>query len=255
MKRCLLLLLGCVLAWGLAWGQGSEENSLCVTFRLSPSDAELMVDSVSVTVDADGMARVMLAPGSHTYFAGALGYVSMQKGLVVGDADKNPVVDVTLTPFRNQFIIAPSETADSAMVFLDGRYVGDAPLILGNLAAGRHEICLMKEHYHSLKFNTRIGKKETKSFAPQMTSKMGRVVIRTSEYRPNIFIDGEYVGKVPWHGWLEEGTHVIEFRDPPRATETHVFEVVADAIGHTYLFEYPEEDPAAWNCTSGFLAR
>lgn len=115
-----------------------------------------------------------------------------------------------------------------ARVYIDGKELGDTPLSLSDIKAGRHQIRVVKEGYESYEasMETGVGRKEVFARLRQVLLK-SELLIRTDPTRATIYLNEKPVGTSPFEGkGLSPGKYQV--RVTQEGYETWMKDVVVE---------------------------
>jgi hypothetical protein len=94
---------------------------------------------------------------------------------------------------------------DSADVYIDGSYYGNAPMVIGNLWAGSHKLVVRKAGYYDLTENIPITDGQTYSYNAFLTPypaqpQYGSLQIDSTPAGAAVYLNGNYKGNTPSDG-------------------------------------------------------
>ena len=192
-------------------GDGSEQ---IVTIDMSPQYGTVTCRSddptAQIWVDQDfkgtgSWTGRLSSTVTHVIEARKDNHQSQSKSFSVGDGQvKTETVGAPVPLFASLNIV--SEPA-MAKVLIDGKYVGEAPL-LTQILMGEHSVSLSKEGYMESKTTVVLAHNEEKEL--KITLQEGQVyvpVTLTTDEDADIYVDGRLMGKGRWSGQLPEGLH------------------------------------------------
>ncbi len=157
------------LAWLAitSWASGSLAAPPKAKPKADPRKAQLIIDCVEdgakIYVDKKLQGKTPLSgpvwvrPGKHKIEASKPGFTSFELELVVKARQKVPV-SIELMPYSG--LVKFSCNVASAEVYVDGRLIGQTPLIK-DVLVGTHKITLVKEGYNDFatELNVQAGEK------------------------------------------------------------------------------------------------
>ncbi|MFA4877093.1 MAG: PEGA domain-containing protein [Methanoregula sp.] len=142
--------------------------------------------------------------GWHTIQVYMDGYQSYSETDLVEDG--TTVVNANLVPLGPSVgYLDIRSQPDSADVYLDGSYYGNAPMIIGNLWAGNHKLVVRKAGYYDTTDTIPISSGQTYYYNAVLTPypqqpKYGSFQIDSTPGGAAIFLNGNYKGNTPSSG-------------------------------------------------------
>jgi len=123
---------------------------------------------------------------------------------------ENITIEKTLRPAYG-FLNVTSSPESGAIVYIDGKKVGQTPYKTDKLASGEHMVRVMKEMYSATEQTFTITDGNTTQAALVMSANFVNVTV-TTDSESDIYIDNELKGKGTWTGRLGDGNHSFEAR-------------------------------------------
>ncbi len=123
---------------------------------------------------------------------------------------QNITIEKTLRPAYG-YLNVTSSPESGAIVYIDGKKVGQTPYKTDKLASGEHKVRVMKEMYSATEQTFTITDGNTTQAALVMSANFVNVTV-TTDSESDIYIDNELKGKGTWSGRLGEGNHAFEAR-------------------------------------------
>jgi hypothetical protein len=123
---------------------------------------------------------------------------------------QNITIEKTLHPAFG-YLNVTSSPENGAIVYIDGKKVGQTPYQSERLASGEHKVRVMKEMYSATEQTFTITDGNTAQAAIIMTANFVNVTV-TTDSESDIYIDNELKGKGTWSGRLDDGNHAFEAR-------------------------------------------
>lgn len=123
---------------------------------------------------------------------------------------ENITIEKTLRPAYG-FLNVTSSPESGAIVYIDGKKVGQTPYKTDKLASGEHKVRVMKEMYSATEQTFTITDGNTTQAALVMSANFVNVTV-TTDSESDIYIDNELKGKGTWTGRLGDGNHSFEAR-------------------------------------------
>ena len=98
-----------------------------------------------------------------------------------------------------------------AKVYMDGKEVGESPVVLSGVVPGRHQIRVIKEGYDPFEVTEVLGVERKEVIATlKKTVRGGDLIVQTAPPGATIYLDGKLVGTSPYDGkGLSPGTYRI----------------------------------------------
>lgn len=160
-----------------------------VEFAVKPGGAKVVVDDIEV-----GVAPIRLntvPPGDHRYRITKEGYEPLE-GVFTLVKGGNPLISATLESSQGRFSIV--STPPGAVVYLDGKSVGNTPLYLRDIPPGEHNVALYLAGHTliSRKVDTSDGSRG--EVEATLTAPGATVEINTGHAEGLVFVDEIPVG-------------------------------------------------------------
>ena len=109
------------------------------------------------------------------------------------------------------YLNVTSTPEDGAVVFIDGKKVGQTPYKSDKLASGEHKVRVMKEMFSTVEKTFTVNDGQTINAPMNMSANFVSVTI-TTDSESDIYVDNEKKGKGTWIGRLNDGAHALEAR-------------------------------------------
>ena len=109
------------------------------------------------------------------------------------------------------YLNVTSTPEDGAVVFIDGKKVGQTPYKSDKLASGEHKVRVMKEMFSTVEKTFTVNDGQTINAPMNMSANFVSVTI-TTDSESDIYVDNEKKGKGTWSGRLSDGAHALEAR-------------------------------------------
>jgi hypothetical protein len=158
--------------------------------------------------------------GSHQIEVSYPGYQVFVTSVNVTSGSTIPVV-AELAPIPNPGLIYVDSSPRGADVYVDGNFEGDAPVTVGGLAPGTHQVNLFFIGYepYSSMISVQAGQTTTLSatLVQGPSRGMGTIGVSTQPPGASIYLDGAYEGFTVRNNIIDiigvpSGSHVLEFR-------------------------------------------
>ena len=194
-----------------------------VTFKIEPGGALLKIDGeVYGNVDKQEISA-SLSEGEHTYIVSADMYHEEEGTIVVGGSGL--VKEIKLKPAYGWMQVSDKGDLKGASVYVDGKFLGTAPIKTDKLSSGEHVVRVEQKLYKHLEQKITISDLQTLNFTPVMDPDFATVELRSVSNDGDIYVNGEYKGPSPWTGRLVFGTHNFEVRKVNHSSNSVIKEI------------------------------
>lgn len=192
---------------------------------LSPPDAQILINEVAYPVDRGGKL-VYLPVGKQSIVIRKNGFRTVEKEIAVTEKD-TARLDVQLEPVFG--ILRVSSEPVGADVFLNGKKLGQTPLLDSKFPVGNHEIRIQKGNLYSTKRITIDENKETATHA-NLQASLGIVRLLINPWA-NVYVDGKKLGVTPPLDNIElkPGEYSLKIENPAFSPVTKKISVKAGA--------------------------
>ena len=177
-----------------------------LTIKITPANASLSLNGMSVNLDSKGEAILEMAHGQFTYKVEAIGYYPKEGSVVVNDKEHSLIVN-DLNPIKGKLSVHVDPYL--AEVFVDGRSFGRSTLESVELQIGRHEVKVVSTGYRTETKTVTITEGQTTDVIVSL-SRVANYKFTTSPCGANIYVNKEYVGTAPCSKELTTGTYTIK---------------------------------------------
>ena len=123
---------------------------------------------------------------------------------------ENVTVEKILRPAFG-YLNVTSSPESGAIVYIDGKKVGQTPYKTDKLASGEHKVRVMKEMFSAAEQTFTVTDGNTTNAPLSMVAKFVNVTI-TTDSASDIYIDNEKKATGSWTGRLTDGSHSLEAR-------------------------------------------
>ena len=223
-KQIIQLLLGAVglvllfVFWFLV-----SAKTIIVKIEPLPDEVNLEGGALSLKLDQ----RFLAQPGKFQLTANKQGYYPFEEEISVGML-KTYTIERSLEKKPGLISIATT-SQDPALVYIDDRYVGVAPLKDIPLTPGRHAISLQQYRFVSLLTEVQVeGAELAQSFTFDLVPSWAPVTLATKPEGATIWLDGDSYGTTPQTLDVDAGTHHLELIHPDYAAHVADFAVLAN---------------------------
>ena len=129
---------------------------------------------------------------------------------------QNVTIEKTLRPAFG-YLNVTSAPESGAIVYIDGKKMGQTPLKSEKLASGEHKVRVMKEMFSAAEGTFTVTDGNTTQANMKMSANFVNVKV-TTDSESDIYIDNEKKGTGSWIGRLSDGNHTFEARKASHKT-------------------------------------
>ena len=209
-------------------------------FRLNPKDAVVEVAGESWIPNADGVCRKMLSYGTYDYRVEAKDYHVEAGRVTLDNADETKVLSINLRPAYGWIEVLGIGDLSGAVVYVDNKMVGRAPVKTDKLSSGRHSVRIVKDLFRAHIEDVIVSDNQTVSLSPTLIGEFSNVSI-TTKSGAEIWVDGELKGTSSWSGRLSFGEHLMETKLVSHRSQSRVVNILATES--TKSVQLPEPQP------------
>ena len=209
-------------------------------FRLNPKDAVVEVAGESWIPNADGVCRKMLSYGTYDYRVEAKDYHVEAGRVTLDNADETKVLSINLRPAYGWIEVLGIGDLSGAVVYVDNKMVGRAPVKTDKLSSGRHSVRIVKDLFRAHIEDVIVSDNQTLSFSPTLIGEFSNVSISTKS-GAEIWVDGELKGTSSWSGRLSFGEHLMETKLASHRSQSRVVNILPTES--TKSVQLPEPQP------------
>ena len=137
------------------------------------------------------------------------------------------------------YLNVTSTPEDGAVVFIDGKKVGQTPYKSEKLASGEHKVRVMKEMFSTVERTFTVNDGQTINAPMNMSANFVSVTI-TTDSESDIYVDNEKKGIGSWTGRLSDGSHALEAR---KASHKPAIKNVQLVLGKNETIVIPNPEP------------
>jgi len=209
-----------------------------VAFRISPADASLIIDGKPYMLNKYGeiAETLMLNNGTYTYTVSAKDYHDEMGTFTVSGAKVDKQVD--LKPAYGFLKVSGEGVLNGAGVYVDDKYIGDAPVTSGRIPSGEHTVRIVKPLFKETVTRVVIYDGKTRELNPTLVADFAKVTL-TSKAGSDIYVNGDMKGKSPWTGNLRSGVYNFEARMAGHRNSTVSKTISAVPSAQTYSIPDP----------------
>ena len=209
-------------------------------FRLNPKDAVVEVAGEPWIPDADGVCRKMLSYGTYDYRVEAKDYHVEVGKVTLNNADETKVLSINLRPAYGWIEVLGIGDLNGAVVYVDNKMVGRAPIKTDKLSSGKHSVRIVKDLFRAHIEDVIVNDNQTTSLSPKLIGEFSTVFISTKS-GAEIWVDGDLKGTSSWSGRLSFGEHLMETKLASHRSQSRVINILP--AESTKSISLPEPQP------------
>lgn len=195
-------------------------------FSVEPKTALVQVDGEFLILN-DGVSNNKLPLGTYDYRVEAADYHVEVGKVTLSNPEEPTKINVSLRPAYGWLELSGEGNFNDAIVYLDNKLLGKAPLVTDKLPSGEHSLLLMKNKYNTYEKKITISDNDTIKLTPHLSGNFVPVEIQTID-GAEIWVNHEIKGVSNWKGELEYGRYVVEAKKECFYTTTTTCEVEPD---------------------------
>lgn len=177
-----------------------------LTIKITPANASLSLNGMSVELNAKGEATREMAHGQFTYKVEAKGYYPKEGQVVVNEKEHSLIINA-LNPIKGKLSVHVNPY--SAEVSVDGRSIGRSTLEPVELQIGQHEVKVSSNGYRTESRTVTIKENQTTDINVSL-SQVANYKFTATPYGANIYVNKEHIGTAPCSKELTTGTYTIK---------------------------------------------
>lgn len=161
-----------------------------------------------------------------------------ENGEVILSSSSPTILSKELKP-KYGYVNITTSPEDSALVFIDRKYVGTTPYSSERIQSGIHDLLVLKDNFKTISQTFEVDS----AYTTYLDLDMDYSVVNVTVYADSlskIYVDNKYKGEVMWNGFLNEGIHLFEARRTNYSTTFVEKEVL---IGTNDVIELDEPKP------------
>ena len=182
-----------------------NKGSGSLSIATEPAGAEVYLDA-----ELKGKTPLTLSSvpaGSHSLTLMKKGYSPLPKEIVVSANTATPVSERLL---KQTGALDITTTPAGAQIFVDDKYVGQAPKKLEGVLTGNHTVKAQAENYSPAEKQVEVAFQQTTSVAIELGGLPGKILVTSIPEGAEVKIDGEKKGVTTYTGALDVGKHRVE---------------------------------------------
>ncbi len=185
-----------------------QANTGSVIIKSKPDNARIYLDGKHVGTTPESIPSIN--PGTHEIKVELDNY-DVWNETVNFEAGKESVINAVLQRSTGSLMVESDPV--NAMIFVDGKEIGQTPEIIMSSAKGTHAVEVRMEGYDIWKENVEIVPGTEKSLTAILQKKTGSLNINSQPSGGTVFLDGDETGTTPGNlKKLELGTHKVEVK-------------------------------------------
>ncbi len=224
-----------------------EAISQYVVFEVMPQNATVIIDGKERFPDEEGIVQTVLHSGTYSYTVSAQHYHTESGSFTV--LDDKVMKSITLRAAHGWIQVTSSEELDGAKIYIDGTYIGEAPITSGMLTSGTHRVRIAKRLYKTLEEEITISDGELLNYAPTLIPDFANVTI-TVAGEAEIWVNGENKGISTWSGKLASGAYIFEARKAGHTTSRLDANITPEQRKQTFTLQAPTAIEGTLDITS-----
>jgi hypothetical protein len=168
-----------------------------------PDEAKIVINNREIGLTPKS---IKIAPGTYIMEVSKLHYKSDWRKLASNTGDKKNI-EIVLAPITSSVLI--ESKPDGAIVELEGKSLGQTPIILHDQTIGKHSARLSKPGYITQEITWNVEDARPQIASAKLFSNMGTLEIKSTPANANVFLDGKSQGKTPFSENMGQGEHKI----------------------------------------------
>ena len=176
-----------------------------LSIRITPANASLFLNGMSVDLDARGEATREMAYGQFTYKVEARGYYPKEGQVIVNDQNHTLIIN-DMKPIKGKLSVHVNPY--SADVYVDGRVIGRSTLEPVELQIGKHEVKVSAKGYKTETRMVEIVENQTNDLSVTL-SQIADYKFTSNPSGATIFVNKQPIGVAPCSKELTTGTYKI----------------------------------------------
>lgn len=193
-------------------------NLQYVVMNCPMEGATVSFDEMAPEPFIDGVFSNALLFGKHKYIVEAPLYAPIAGTITIGREKPDPI-NINLKPQFGQITVhsTPEQLAD---VYIDGKKIGNTPLVIDRLASGEHKIKIIKKLFFPVDDTLVITDNSQRIKAFELKPNYAKISLK-SKIGAAIYINEEFAGTGEWNDRLSPGTYkVVARKDAHRESIT-----------------------------------
>lgn len=169
----------------------------------NPDAAKIIINNKEIGLTPKS---IKIAPDTYIIEVSKPHYRSDWQKIVSNPGDRKNI-EIVLAPITSSVLI--ESKPDGAIVEIDGKPVGQTPIILHDQAIGKHSARLSKPGCITQEISWNVEDARPQVASANLFSNTGTLEIRSNPDNANVFLDDKPCGKTPFSDRIEQGEHEI----------------------------------------------
>lgn len=220
--------------------------ALTAWFVLSAKSVFIDAQPIGSIVDVRSPTAIKIGPrylvlkGEYDISVSAAGYYDVDTTITVGDAQAQ-TFQIQLLPLPGYLNL--TSNTEAATVFIDGEEIGLTPLSNIELAAGEHDVLVIKDRYEAIQQLIEIeGREQEQTLNVDLLPAWANVNFSSSPAGATVTVDGEVLGRTPLNAEILEGEHEVLIKLAAHKAWTEGLTVIARTDQNLPLIELEQAD-------------
>lgn len=189
-----------------------DSHTQMLELTISPVHAEIIINGMRETPDANGRVVRKLSFGSYNCRVMAENYHTHEQTIVISDPNNPHVVNISLKQAFGYLEIQAEDEYNGADVYVDDNKVGTMPMERIPMKSGMHKVTIFNPLYLPYQANVTIQDSAVYQLRPDKLESNHAIVTIHAVKDATIWVDGERKGTGVWSGALIIGSHAVECR-------------------------------------------
>ena len=193
-----------------------------VSFKVSPSNAVVELDDMTLDVDPQGFAEKSVPYGTYDYRVSCATYHTEAGKVTVAEEKVEKIV--TLRPNHGWIKFEGANDFHGAHVYVNNERVGQLPLKTDKLVSGTYRVKVVKSLYKTYEQQVVVTDDSITSLDVSLVPNFANITLKTDS-QSDIWIDGRHRGRGECTIPLEPGEYTVEVKRPSHRTVSDVVTV------------------------------
>ena len=207
-----------------------------LVLKVMPADAKVLINGKQQPYFERGVIHALLDPGTYSYTISAKDYHDESGTFVIADSKVEQTI--RLRPAYGWVFVDGDEEVRGAKVYVNGRYIGTAPLKSDRLPSGKYTIRIDQKLYKSFEDKIIISDNETLNYSPSLVADFANVTLSADD-DSDVYINGQWRGKGGWKGKLSTGAYTFEARKKNHHSASITQTITAEHRYQSYTIPSP----------------
>ncbi len=207
-KAIAALLAAAVLAFAAGCGGEKPDSRSELFINSAPDGARVFLRNKEIGITP---LKVKLPQGTYIFVIEKNKYLPEFRRISCGQNEKHNI-DAELEPVSASVMI--TSEPKGAFISMDGKQIGETPLIIHGQAIGKHAAQISMGGYVTQEISWTIEDARPQLVSVKLSSNMGSLSFSSEPPGAAVSIDGKYLGKTPCSGKFEQGEHAVKIEKP-----------------------------------------